>query len=130
MRPASQMSSLSSFSAHSFVLVGSAPGLAQRATEAVERAFPGARLQRAETLDEAQALAGESSGAMLLLVAPSRAEVRAAVEARDQVQLPQWAVVVLGEVATTDEVISLPDGGANAETAARSLRLAFVLHRL
>src|SRR4051812_28088280 len=91
--------------AHSFVLVGkNNPAIVHRAREAVERAFPSASLSLADSQEQARGLAGESPGAMLLLVAPSATELTAAMEARDEVELPRWAVVVLapGEIAMPD----------------------------
>src|ERR1041384_3600923 len=107
MRPVPPMSPLPPSYGRSFVVVGKAPGSLQRIREAVTRAFPGAVLTGAETLGQARELTGESTDAMLLLLAPSAAEVAEATEARDRAQLPRWAVVVIGDETVPTEVISL-----------------------
>jgi signal transduction histidine kinase len=70
---------------------------------AISQAFPerSARIDRAASVEEARKLP-EGAGQEILVLGPGElVEVQTAVDTLDQAALPRWAVVAVGEVAST-----------------------------
>ncbi|MEO7415051.1 MAG: HAMP domain-containing sensor histidine kinase [Opitutaceae bacterium] len=112
------------------LMMGDAPEFRPAVIGAMEIAYPGADARTVATVEEATQLTAENTLALLALLRPGGAELNSAVNAVDAFGLPRWAVVAFGEVAGSEEVVSVLRADEEPRTIARSLRLAMAMHQL
>lgn len=114
----------------SLLLVGLTSRQAKISVEAARSELPHSRVLEPANLDEA--LRQESCGpvALLVLGAPSDAEVARALLARDALGLSRWAIIVIREARPDPEVEALSEADWTPDNVRRLFRTCAALHAL
>lgn len=114
-----------------FLLVGSDDSFVAGAQAAHALAFPGAPIKIVKTVGEAMSSDPPPSGAaVILLDAPSPAELTGARSAVDAQGLPRWAVVIRAVAPSDGTVTAIAPEDWNPRLIARCLQAASIQHEL
>lgn len=113
-----------------FVMIGDSPDFRRAVVAGIGHLFPAARVERAGSLEEAVKLAQGAEDVVVAWLNPGEADVVASGNVVDAVGLPRWALVVFGDVAVPDDVVTVTRADENPPTVARAVRLARAMHRL
>lgn len=99
--------------------MGTSPAFLSLVTDATERAFPGAKITSVGTLAEALKTAPQADLELIALLDAPPEVVAEAVGARDEVQLPRWAVVTFSSAPASSGMDGLALVDWNSQTLAR-----------
>lgn len=114
----------------SLILVGEHAELRSVLIAAQRAAFSYAKVETAQTVEEAIAQRTPSGNTLLALLASDAARLAAAAGAMDEHGLPRWGVIAFGDSATDPAgVVRVPPGNCNPTALAQILSLALELHR-
>jgi signal transduction histidine kinase len=113
-----------------FLLVGDSPAFLRAAEAGIGLGFPGARVEKAGSVEAAAQGVGNAENVVICLLSPRETDVVAAQQALDAVGLPRWALIVFGDLPVADEVATVTRPDEHPRIVARALRLALAVHRL
>jgi signal transduction histidine kinase len=112
------------------LIAGKNERITAMATEALGSAFPGSELERLSTLKEALKTQPARVPEMIVIEAASADQIAEATQARDEQNLPRWAVVASGSAAPGPSAEVIPDSEWSPGHLARVFRTSIALHQL